>query len=43
VKNNGAENNNKRTSIAFNFCLEGNSSTQDQIEKRKKLCRGTDV
>jgi len=37
------KNSTKRTSIAFNFCLEGNSSTQDQIEKRKKLCRGTDV
>jgi hypothetical protein len=37
------ENNKKRTSIALNFFITSHNPTQEQIEERKKLCRGTDV
>ena len=37
------KNSKKRTSIAFNFCIECDKPNQEQIEERKKLCRGTDV
>jgi len=30
----------KRISIAFNFCLECDRPSEEQIEERKKLCRG---
>jgi hypothetical protein len=44
VKNNGTKNNNKRISIAFNFYIAYNENVTDEyIEERKKLCRGTDV
>jgi hypothetical protein len=33
----------KRTSIAFNFYISYNDLTKEQVEERKKLCRGTDV
>ena len=40
VKNNGIEDSNTRTSIAFNFHIKPETLSEEQIEGRKKLCRG---